>query len=60
MLRFIKDHWVAYLIGAVLAVALGFGASYLFWIKGSTPDDVHAKEIAAEQQGSSGAIAPGE
>ena len=33
MLSFIKKHWIAYLVGATLAVALGFGASYLLGVK---------------------------
>lgn len=28
MLDFIKKHWLAYLIGFVLAVALGWGLAY--------------------------------
>ena len=48
MLEFIGEHWKAYLVGVLLAVALGFGASYLFLVYGSTPEDAHV-EATAEQ-----------
>lgn len=37
---FIRRHWKAYLAGAVLAVALGIGASIFILAIGSTPPDV--------------------
>lgn len=40
MIEFIKRHWLAYVIGAALAVALGLGAAYVVGVIGSTPDDV--------------------
>lgn len=48
MLSFIKRHWVAYLVGAGLALALGFGASLALGAKWSTPPDVRADRIEAE------------
>lgn len=52
MFKFIKRHWLAYLIGAALAILLGAGASVLVGIKGSTPDsgDKHAAEQTSDQQ----------
>ena len=35
MFAFIRKHWVAYLIGAAVAVALGFGVSYVLGVKWS-------------------------
>ena len=32
MFAFIRKHWVAYLIGAATAVALGFGVSYVLGV----------------------------
>lgn len=49
MFTFIRDHWIAYLIGAVLAAILGFGASYVVDLLGSTPDDVRSEQIAQEK-----------
>lgn len=48
MFRFIREHWLAYLIGLALALALGFGAAVFVGIKGSTPEDVHQEEIKKE------------
>ena len=45
MFKFIKEHWIAYLIGAVIAIAIGFGASYFVGVIGSTPED--ASVVAA-------------
>ena len=44
MFKFIKEHWIAYLIGAVIAIAIGFGASYFVGVIGSTPEDARAPE----------------
>lgn len=49
MLSFIKQHWVAYVIGAAVALALGFGVSYVLGVKWSTPPEVRAQRIEAEQ-----------
>lgn len=49
IIEFIKRHWIAYLIGAVLAIALGLGTSLLILRVGSTPAELHDKEVAAEQ-----------
>ena len=46
---YIKEHWVAYLIGAAVAVVLGFGLAYFLGVKWSTPDDVRAERVAPEQ-----------
>ncbi len=49
MFSFIRRHWVVYLIGLVLAIALGLGAAVLVGIKGSTPASTHAEEVKQEQ-----------
>ena len=49
MFRYIKEHWVQYLIGATIAVLLGLGLSYYLGEKWSTPDSVRA-ERAEENQ----------
>lgn len=38
MFGYIRRHWIAYLLGAILALALGFGAAYAVGVLGSTPD----------------------
>lgn len=43
MFRYIKEHWVQYLIGATIAVLLGLGLSYYLGEKWSTPDSVRAQ-----------------
>ncbi len=48
MFKFIRQHWIAYLIGAVVAIALGLGASYLVYIKGSTPASIREEQVADE------------
>ena len=53
MLRFIREHWIVYLIGLIVAVALGIGASYAVGVIGSTPESVHSQEVAAEQEAAS-------
>ena len=37
MFGFIKRHWVAYLIGATVAIALGLAAAYMVYQVGTTP-----------------------
>lgn len=49
MLSFIRRHWVAYAVGVVLALLLGFGAAWFVGVKCSTPEDVRAERIKAEQ-----------
>ena len=49
MLSFIRRHWVAYTVGAALALLLGFGAAWFVGAKCSTPEDVRAERIKAEQ-----------
>ena len=49
MLEFIKQHWLAYLIGALVAIALGLGlADYVaeLW---STPNEETEEEVEAEE-----------
>lgn len=48
MFSFIKRHWIAYLIGAVAALALGFGLAYAVGVVGSTPEAVHTEEVLQE------------
>ena len=50
MLRYIKEHWLIYLIGVAVAVALGLSASYVVGVIGSTPVDVRAERRESEQQ----------
>ena len=49
MLSFIRHHWVAYAVGAALALLLGFGAAWFVGVKCSTPEDIRAERIKAEQ-----------
>lgn len=49
MIQFIKEHWLPYLIGAALAVILGFSAAFFVGIVGSTPDDVIEEEVQSEE-----------
>ncbi len=49
MLSFIRRHWVAYAVGAALALLLGFGAAWFVGVKCSTPEDIRAERIKAEQ-----------
>lgn len=50
MFAFIQKHWVAYLVGAAVAVALGFGASYVLGIKWSTPPEVRAERLEEQEK----------
>jgi membrane protein DedA with SNARE-associated domain len=47
--RYIKEHWVQYLIGATIAVLLGLGLSYYLGEKWSTPDSVRAQRAEENQ-----------
>ena len=49
MFRYIKEHWVQYLIGATIAVLLGLGLSYYLGEKWSTPDSVRAQRAEENQ-----------
>ena len=49
MLSFIRRHWVAYAVGAALALLLGFGAAWFVGVKCSAPEDIRAERIKAEQ-----------
>jgi len=46
---FIRRYWLAYLIGAVVAIAVGGLAAYVVGIKASTPESVRQQRIEAEQ-----------
>ena len=48
MFTFIKRHWVAYLVGALIALALGFGVAYAVGVIGSTPEATEAEQEDAE------------
>lgn len=50
MFAFIRKHWIAYLAGAAVAAALGFGASYVLGIKWSTPPEVRAERHAEQEK----------
>ena len=48
LLEFIKQHWLAYLIGAIVAIGIGLGlADYVaeLW---STPSDETEEEVESE------------
>ena len=49
MFSYIKEHWLIYLIGAAIAVALGFSASYMVGVMGSTPVAVREERHESEQ-----------
>lgn len=50
MFSFIKRHWIAYLIGAIVAIALGFGLSYFVGVVGSTPESERTERSETEQE----------
>ena len=50
MFAFIQRHWLAYIIAAAIAVLIGLGASYFLGVKWSTPADVRAEHVKAEQK----------
>lgn len=50
MIQFIKEHWVQYLIGAIVAVLLGLGLSFFLGSIWSTPESIRAERVEAEQQ----------
>lgn len=49
MFSYIKRHWPVYLILALIAIALGFGAAYVVGVKGSTPETTMNEEVEHEQ-----------
>ena len=49
MFTFFRKHWLAYLIGAALALALGFGVAYAVGVVGSTPASLRSEHVANEQ-----------
>ena len=49
MFSYIKRHWPVYLILALIAIALGFGAAYIVGVKGSTPESTISEEVEHEQ-----------
>ena len=53
MFSFIKKHWVFYLVGAIVAVALGFALALFVGAKGSTPENLHADDVVQESTDSS-------
>lgn len=52
MFSFIRRHWVAYLIGAVIAIVIGLGAAYYVGVIGSTPAAERADRVEREQANS--------
>lgn len=50
MIEFIKRYWIAYLVGAAVAVLLGAAAAHFFGIKASTPMDQREERILAEKE----------
>lgn len=59
MFRFIRRHWLAYLIGFVLAVAIGAAGAVFIGERFSTPEDVRQARVAAEKKDASLADAEG-
>ena len=49
MFSYIKRHWPVYLILALIAIVLGFGAAYIVGVKGSTPESTISEEVEHEQ-----------
>lgn len=47
VIDYIKQHWIAYLVGAVIAVLFGFALSYVLGQKWSTPAEVKAARVEA-------------
>lgn len=50
MIDYIREHWLVYLIGAGVAIALGLSASVVVGIWGTTPASMHEEEVAVEQE----------
>ena len=50
MIDYIREHWLVYLIGAGVAIALGLSASVVVGIWGTTPSSMHEEEVAVEQE----------
>ena len=46
---FIREHWLAYLVGAAIAVVLGLGGAYILGVKWSTPQEVREDRIEHEK-----------
>ena len=49
MFRYIKEHWIIYLVFAALAVILGYGMSVFLGAKWSTPASVKAERVEEEK-----------
>ena len=49
MIDYVKEHWLQYLIGATVAILLGFGLSFYLGQKWSTPESVRAQRIEEER-----------
>ncbi len=49
MFSFIKRHRIVYLVGAIVALALGFALAYAVGVVGSTPEAVRVERNEAEQ-----------
>ena len=48
MFSFIRRHWIAYLVGAIIALVLGFALAFVVGKAGSTPEAMRAEEVSAE------------
>ena len=59
MLSFFKQHWLAYLIAAAVAIVIGLGGAYVVGVWGSTPEDT-AEEQASEEAATGDETAAGE
>lgn len=41
-ISFVKQHWKAYLVGAIIALTIGFAAAYFVYSVGTTDDAASA------------------
>lgn len=49
MFRYVREHWLQYLVGATVAVLLGLGLSFYLGERWSTPESVRAQRVEDEQ-----------
>ena len=47
-ITFVKRHWKAYLVGAIIALTIGFAAAYMVYSVGTTPEEPTAQTTSQE------------
>lgn len=57
MFTYIKEHWLVYLVIAVVAIVVGYGASAVLGAKWSTPENLRQERVKAESSDKSAAQA---